>query len=151
MGRVNPRVLCQLTVRSLYLPLQASLDLHRAKIVEEVSDNFDIDENGEPFNDGWRQYCVSLGDGSHEDILTYNQILAHLEKQSKDDIKRELHGEKVWTFKEILDHCRVEGQLMVLVIWEDNSCTWEPLNNIGKGDPVTIADFAKRNDLIDTP
>jgi hypothetical protein len=94
---------------------------------------------------------VSVGDGSPEDILTYNQILAHLEKQHQDDIKRELHGEKFWTFKEILDHCRVEGQLMVFVKWEDNSYTWEPLNIIGKGDPVTIADYAKRNDLIETP
>ena len=40
---------------------------------------------------------------------------------------------------------------MVLVKWEDNSCTWEPLNIIGKNDPVTIADYAKRNDLVDTP
>ena len=40
---------------------------------------------------------------------------------------------------------------MVLVKWEDNSCTWEPLNIIGKDDPVTIADYAKRNDLIETP
>jgi hypothetical protein len=89
----------------------------RAKVVEEVADNFDIDENGEPGNDGWREYRVSLGDGYHEDTLTHNQILAHLEKQHPDGIKRELHDEKFWIFKEILDH---------------RSFTWEPLNIIGK-------------------
>jgi hypothetical protein len=46
-------------------------------------------------------------------------------------------------FQGILDHCRVEGQLMVLVKWEENSCTWEPLNIVGKDDPVPIADYAK--------
>ena len=57
-------------------------------------------------NDGWRQNRFSLGDGSHEDILTHNQILDHFEKQNQDDIKRE-PGETSWTFKEIFDHCRV--------------------------------------------
>ncbi len=27
--------------------------VHRAKIIDKVSDNFNIDENGEPVNDDW--------------------------------------------------------------------------------------------------
>jgi hypothetical protein len=63
------------------------------KIVEKASDNLDIDEYGEPVNHGWRQYRVSLGDSSHEDILIYNQFLAHLEKQHQNDIKLKVHSE----------------------------------------------------------
>ena len=40
---------------------------------------------------------------------------------------------------------------MVLVKWEDNSCTCEPLNIVGKDDPVTIADYAKHHDLMEIP
>jgi hypothetical protein len=50
----------------------------RAKVVEEVTDNLSIHENSKAVNNGWRHYCVSLVDGSYEDILRYNQILAHL-------------------------------------------------------------------------
>ena len=118
MGRVNPRLLCQLTVIPVFTPSniigltylrerEVDGSVQHTKIVE-VTDNFDIDENGEPLKDGWRQYHVSLGDGSREDIITYDQILAHLEKQHQDDIKRKLHDEKFWTFNEFPDHCRVE-------------------------------------------
>ena len=124
--------------------------VHRAKVVEQVTseDDYDkdegLDENGEPANDEWRKYRVQFGDGTREEILTYNQILNHLEKQHARDVKRELDGERFWIFKEILDHWKVEGKWMVLTKWEDNSATWEPLNVIGKDDPVTTAEYARR-------
>jgi hypothetical protein len=92
-----------------------------------------------------------LGDGFGENISTYNLISALFAKRHHDGIKRELHGETFWTLKEILDHCRVEGQLMVLVKWEDISCRWEPQNIFGKDDRGSIADYAKRNDLLEYP
>ena len=47
--------------------------IHRAKVVEEVTKD-ELDENGEPTNDGWREYRVIFGDGTREEILTYNQM-----------------------------------------------------------------------------
>ena len=83
--------------------------------------------------------------------MTYNQTLNHLEKQRDHDIRRELHGERFWTFKGVLDHRKVEGKWLVLVKWEDNTQTWEPLGVIGKDDPVTVAKYARENDLLLTP
>jgi hypothetical protein len=41
--------------------------------------------------------------------------------------------------------------LTVLVKREDYSFTWEPLSIVGKDDPITIAEYAKRHGLIETP
>ena len=70
-----------------------------------------------------------------------------------------VYGE-IYTFKSILDH---QGQLQhhdpkykgsqwnVLVAWDDGTQTWEPLNIIGKHDEITLAKYAKENDLLSKP
>ena len=69
------------------------------------------------------------------------------------------YGE-IYTFKSILDHqgplkCRdpkYKGpQWNVLVAWDDGTQTWEPLNIIGKHDEITLAKYAKENDLLSKP
>ena len=37
------------------------------------------------------------------------------------------------------------------ILWEDGSETWEPLSEVIAADPVTLAVYAKDNDLLDTP
>ena len=37
------------------------------------------------------------------------------------------------------------------ILWEDGSETWEPLSDVIAADPVTLAVYAKENDLLDTP
>ena len=37
------------------------------------------------------------------------------------------------------------------MLWDDGSETWEDLRAISKDDPVTIAGYAKANELLDTP
>lgn len=39
----------------------------------------------------------------------------------------------------------------VLVQWEDGSETYEPLDEMIKDDPVSIASYAVENNLLDTP
>ena len=39
----------------------------------------------------------------------------------------------------------------MLLQWEDGSKTWEPLNLIAKDDPVTLAKYARENNLLETP
>ena len=65
-----------------------------------------------------------------------------------------------FTFREIRDH---QGPLPpshpsyngsaynVLVLWEDGSETWEPLTSIIASDIVTVADYARDHNLLDTP
>jgi hypothetical protein len=39
----------------------------------------------------------------------------------------------------------------ILVEWETGEITYEPLDLIAQDDPVSCADYAKRNGLLDTP
>ena len=66
----------------------------------------------------------------------------------------------MWTFKDVLNHegpialtsPKYKGSLYnVRVHWEDGSKTWEPLNMIAKDDPVSLANYAKQNGLLEAP
>jgi hypothetical protein len=39
----------------------------------------------------------------------------------------------------------------ILVEWESEETTYEPLDIIAKDDPVSCAEYTKRNGLLDTP
>ena len=82
--------------------------------------------------------------------MTYNQILNHIEQSEEDAI--------VWRFKRIIGH---EGPLTkkhpmwkgstynVRVEWENGEITDEPMTTIAADDPVTLAIYARDNDLLD--
>ena len=100
--------------------------------------------------------CEVDGDVADE-ILTYNEILDHIERDNKDV---ENDTEQVFNFRQITAH---QGPLRttdkdykgstynVLVEWETGETTYEPLDMIGNDDPVTCAEYAARNGLLDTP
>jgi hypothetical protein len=103
------------------------------------------------------EFLVSLPDGKAEEILTYHELISLIGDQYDD---HHSNPDKLWTFKGIIGH---EGPLSprdsnykgssfnVLVQWEDGSVTSEPLDIFAKDDPVTCADYAKKNNLLDTP
>jgi hypothetical protein len=93
-------------------------------------------------------YVVSVGDGRREQTMTHAALL---------DILNQEHAEKgddadrYWTFTSIERHRKQKGKPWeVLVHWEDDSETWEPLSSIGAQDPVTIAAYAKNHGLLET-
>ena len=47
-------------------------------------------------------------------------------------------------------HKGPNGKLKVLVVWDDESETWEPMKVFAEDDPITLARYAKKNDLLDT-
>jgi hypothetical protein len=81
-----------------------------------------------------------LAGGNYEEIMTYNQIMNHIEQSEEDGI--------VWRFKRIAGH---EGPLTnnhpmwkgstynVCVEWENGEITNEPMTTIAADDPVTCA------------
>ena len=95
-------------------------------------------------------------DNKQADIKATNDVLDHIEQQH-DDMDPE---DKLWRFTSIVSH---EGPLTskspaykgsrynVLVVWEDGSQTYEPLDVVAKDDPVTCAIYARDNDLLDLP
>ncbi len=103
------------------------------------------------------KFLISCGDDAYEEIIAYNELSDIIECQHKAEADGELD---TWIFKEVLSH---EGPLNssspkykgssynVHVHWEDGSKTWEPLNLVAKDDPVTLAKYAKENNLLNTP
>mmetsp|Transcript_1296 Transcript_1296/g.1575 ORF Transcript_1296/g.1575 Transcript_1296/m.1575 type:complete len:358 (+) Transcript_1296:276-1349(+) len=59
-------------------------------------------------------------------------------------------GDGMWTFSKILSHRTVEnGKVEVEVLWDNGETSWEPLAELKKDDPVTIAAYAKEQKLLE--
>ena len=132
--------------RTFLMDPEENGERHRAKIVEAIIDNEQQIAN----DPGMIKFRCSVNDDQYEDIVTYNEILNHIEKDETD--------EGVWKFKCISAH---EGPLNpsdknykgsrynVLVEWETGETTFEPLHIIAADDPVTCAIYAKDHNLLE--
>ena len=123
---------------------------YNAKIVQKI-----LDQDAE--NHQHIKFLVKIGDGAFDEIISYNELSNLVEEQhsSADNLP-----DTVFAFKGILDH---QGPLLsshkdykgssynLLVLWEDNSETYEPLDILIKDDPISVAKYAQDNDLLDTP
>jgi hypothetical protein len=121
---------------------------HRARIVAAIEDH---DASTEKNLERMRFVCF-VNDEKYEEIMTYNQIMDHIEQSEEDAI--------VWRFKPIAGH---EGPLTknhpmwkgsiynVRVGLENGEITDEPMATIAADDPVTCAIYAKDNNLLDVP
>ncbi|KAL7571806.1 hypothetical protein ACA910_002893 [Epithemia clementina (nom. ined.)] len=98
-------------------------------------------------------FKLDIGMGRAEHIVTYNQLLDHIERAKQED-------EGLFRFTEITGH---QGPLKagdpdyhgspynVKVLWDTGEITTEPLNMIASDDPVTCAVYAKKHDLLELP
>ena len=89
-----------------------------------------------------------------EEIISYNQLLDHLEAVANDD--NEI-SDVLFKFRALIGR---QGPLKqtypywkgckynVLVEWETWEKSYEPLSFLGVDDPVTCAMYAKENDLL---
>jgi hypothetical protein len=92
-----------------------------------------------------------------DEIRTYNEILDHIERDSND---LEKDAEQVYKFRQISAHQGplrasdkdYKGSLYnILVEWETGETTYEPLDLIAEDEPISCAEYARRNRLLDTP
>ena len=123
---------------------------YKAKVVRQIMDKEAEDRKQVKF-------LIEIGDGELEELISYHELADIIEKQEEDELNP---LDKVWTFKAIRDH---QGPLTskhpdymgsrynVLVQWDDDSETWEPLDIMIKDDPITLAAYAEENDLLDKP
>ena len=91
---------------------------------------------------------VRVGDA--DEIMTYNAVMEGINRQLEHEAEKS-EEEKVWIFKDILEHRKHNGKYEVKVQWEDDQETWEPLANMANDDPITLARYASNNGLLDTP
>ena len=99
------------------------------------------------------KFKLALKDGEMEDLMTYAEVLQHIEDEEQSD-------PILWKFKSIVahqgplrpDHPDYNGsQWNVMVEWENGEKTFEPLNVIAADDPVTCAIYAKEKKLLEQP
>ena len=88
-----------------------------------------------------------------EDIMIYNEILNHIERDNNDD------DGTYWKYSRIVSHQhtprgnkdRNGSEYNVEVEWEIGDVTMEPLDFIAEDVKLDLAVYAKENDLIDKP
>ena len=97
------------------------------------------------------RFKCSINNDQYEDILAYNDIVHHLYLDKESD--------NLWKLKDITAH---EGPLRqtdknykgsrynVMIRWENDEVTSEPLDQFAKDDPVSCAQYALDNDLLST-
>lgn len=108
------------------------------------------------------KFLITIGDNDYDEIITYNELCDIVEEQIEREQKRN-YGEypmasNVFKFRSIVGHDgplkpsdpKYNGSMWNLLIhWEDDSQSWEPLTIIAKDDPVSVAAYGKANGLLD--
>ena len=124
---------------------------HRAKVTRQVVEIIDQD-NGQRIEN--INFILDIGNGKVEELISYNQLLEHLENAQDHDMGID---QELYRFRAIIGH---QGPLLdsdpdwkrskynVQVEWETGEITFEPLSIIAADDPVTCAAYAKENDLL---
>ena len=150
MPTIDPK---DLIGRTFLKETEADGQRFRARIVRAITEK-DADLQRDPVH--IKFLCEVDGDTADE-IYSYNQVLDFIER---DNLDIENDTEQLYRFRRINAH---QGPLHstdrdyngstynVLVEWETGETTYEPLDIIAKDDPVTCAEYAKRNDLLETP
>jgi hypothetical protein len=134
---------------------------HRARILK-VIDDAEICERVEHHErelyrqPGHVKFLCSFNDDEYEEILTYNELMDHIEKDEaafQDEV-----GNSFWNFKKILGH---EGPFRkghhkhrgsrynVTILWENGEITIEPLTVFGVDCPVECAVYAREHGLLE--
>ena len=124
-----------------------------ARFVRAIVDH-EEDINKQP---EYVKFLCKIPDSNIDEILSYNDVFDRIEK---DQNEVENDTEQQYRFRCISAH---QGPLRstdkdwkgstynVLVEWETGESTYEPLDIIGKDDPVSCAEYAMKQNLLDTP
>ena len=137
--------------RTFLLPPEENGERHRAKVTRQVVEIIDQDSGQRIEN---INFILDIGNGKVEELISYNQLLEHLENAQDHDMGMD---QELCRFRAIIGH---QGTLLasdpdwkgskynVQVEWETGEITFEPLSTIAADDPVTCAAYAKENDLL---
>ena len=137
--------------RTFLLPPEENAERHRAKDARKVVEIID-QEDGKRIEN--INFILDIGNGKVEELISYNQLLEHLENAQDHDMGMD---QELYKLRAIIGH---QGPLLasdpdwkgskynVQVEWETGEITFEPLSIIAADDPVTCAAYAKENDLL---
>ena len=123
----------------------------RAKVTRKVVEDIEKADGERVQN---LSYILGIGNGKVEELISYNQLVDHLEAAANED--NEINDD-LFKFRALIGH---QGPLKptdpnwkgckfnVLVEWETGEKTYEPLSILAADDPVTCVTYAKENDLL---
>ena len=77
-------------------------------------------------------------------VLTYNDFINSFHSKDED-------GNLLWAFKSINGHRLKNGVWELELLWDSGEITWEPMYQIKDSDPISVAEYAAHNKLLDTP
>ena len=136
--------------RTFLLPLQENWERLRAKVIKKVVEEIeDADGNRIPNIN----FILDIGEGKVEELITYNQLLDHLEQADEQD---NFMDQKLYRFRAIIgdkgplkatDPNWKGSKWNVQIEWETGEITFELLSVIAADDPTTCAAYAKEKNL----
>ena len=92
------------------------------------------------------QYRISYDNDRKQAIMDYDEIIRQLTHTNEDE------GDDRWEIEEILDHKwnpKKKGRILVLIKWKDlDEPSWEPMEIIKEDDPVTLAEYARDQEIL---
>ncbi|MEM1007622.1 MAG: reverse transcriptase domain-containing protein [Myxococcota bacterium] len=91
---------------------------------------------------GENEWLVKFLHGG-EELRSYNELINLINKPAES-------GNGLYTFLAIVGHRRQNGLWQVEVKWDTGELSWEPLGDIKATDPVTVAGYAAKHNLLDT-
>ena len=122
----------------------------RAKVTNKVVEEIEAADGNRIPN---INFILDIGEGKVEELITYNQLLDHLEQADEQDNSMD---KELYRIRAIIGH---EGPLKatdpnwkgsksnVQIEWETGEITFEPLSVIAADDPITCAAYAKEKTL----
>ena len=134
--------------RTFLLPPQKNGERLRAKVTKKVVEEIEAaDDNRIPNIN----FVLDIGEGKVEELISYNQLLDHLEHADEQDSSMD---QELYRFRAIIGHeplkatdPNLKGSTWnVQIEWETGEITFEPLSVIAADDPITCAAYANLMD-----
>ena len=122
----------------------------RAKVAKKVVEEIEAADGNRIQN---INFILDIGEGKIEELITYNQLLDHLEQAEEQDNSMD---QELYKFRAIIGH---EGPLKVTdpnwkgskwnvqIECETGETTFEPLSVIAVDDPITCTAYATEKNL----
>ena len=136
--------------RTFLLPPQENGERLRAKVTKKVVEEIEAaDGNRIPKIN----FILDIGEGKVEELITYNQLLDHLEQADEQDNSMD---QDLYRVRALIGHERPlkvtdpnwkGSKWNVQIKWETSEITFEPLSVIAADDPITCAAYAKEQNL----
>ena len=137
--------------RTFLFPAEENGERHRAKVTRKVVEIIDqeIGHRVEIIN-----FILNIGNDKVEELISYNQLLEHLETAQDNDMGI---NQELLKFRAINGHQGPMtssdpdwkgGKYNAQVEWETDEITFEPHSVFAADDPVTCTAYAKLCDLL---